>query len=111
MGKTHEAVKHGLSGRKNGKGEKGKLHTHGVHYERAHNGGVIAHVHRHTAEGLHHSEEHVLPDMDAAHAHLDEHMGDQPGAGEVQSAAQVPPQEPEGDEGGGGGAMPPQAGM
>ena len=47
MEKREEAVRHALGGKKEGEHERGeKLHTHGVHYERAHNGGVIAHVHR-----------------------------------------------------------------
>lgn len=90
-----EEIKRALEGR----GKKtGKTHTHSVHYERASNGGIIAHVHKHHGKGPHsegpsHSEEHVLPDMEAAQAHLDEHMGDQPAAGELQGA---PPPQPQG---------------
>jgi hypothetical protein len=49
-----------------GRGKSGKKHTHGVHYERAANGGYVAHVHKHHgkaghSEGFSHTEEHVLP--------------------------------------------------
>jgi len=101
--KEHEAVKRALDGK--GEGKK-KVHTHGVHYERADNGGVRAHVHKHFGEGPHseghsHTEEHVLPDMDAAKEHLEEHMGDQPATGEME-----PPEQAEGvqPEPGGGAA-------
>lgn len=77
----HEKVMAALGG-----GKKGKTHTHGVHYERAANGGYIAHVHKHHgkgphSEGLSHVEDHALPDAESAQAHFDEHMGDQPGVG------------------------------
>ena len=104
MEKREEAVRHALGGKKEGEHERGeKLHTHGVHYERAHNGGVIAHVHRHTGEPgrdhkPHHVEEHVLPDMEAAGDHLQEHMGDQPASGEMEPQQAAAP-EPDGDEG------------
>jgi len=89
----------GGSKKKEGKKEGAKLHTHAVHYERAHNGGVIAHVHRHTgtpggADHMpHHTEQHVLPDVESAQEHLQENMGDQPAAGEMepQQAAAPPP--------------------
>ena len=94
-----EAVKKALGGHREGKGEKPKTHTHGVHYERADNGGVRAHVHKHHGEGPHsegfsHTEEHVLPDMEAAGDHLQEHMGDQPETGEMppQQGAPEPPE-------------------
>jgi len=92
-----------------GKGKKSPTHTHGVHYERAANGGYVAHVHKHHGKGPHseghsHSEEHVLPDKEAMLEHMDEHMGDQPAAGEM-----APPQEPEEAGGGGGPAAAPQA--
>jgi len=99
-----EAIKHALDG----KGRKaGKTHTHGVHYERAANGGYIAHVHKHHGKGPHseghsHSEEHVIPDAEAQQAHFQEHMGDQPAAGEMPGAAPAP--EPEGAEEGPGAA-------
>ena len=66
-----------------------------MHIRRATGGGFIA---RHDladeagnpAGGA--APEHVLPDMDAAQAHLDDHMGDQPAAGEAPDAAAPPPQ-------------------
>lgn len=100
MADRREAIGRGLDG-----GKKKKTHTHGVHYERAGNGGFIAHVHKHFGEGPHseghsHSEEHVIPDKDEMMAHMEEHMGDQPGAGEME-----PPQEAEAEQ------EQPQAGM
>jgi hypothetical protein len=109
MAKEHEAARKALGG-KEGHEKGAKLHTHGVHYERAGNGGLIAHVHRHTGmpggeHAHHHTEEHVLPDADAAQEHLEEHMGDQPAAGEVEpQASAAPPQDPAAMAGGGGGA-------
>ena len=84
-----EKVKHALGGKERKEEEREKkTHTHGVHYERADNGGVRAHVHVHhgegpRSEGHSHTEEHVLPDMEAAGEHLQEHMGDQPATGEM----------------------------
>jgi hypothetical protein len=104
MAEKHEAIKKAL-----GEHKAGKTHTHGVHYERAANGGYIAHVHKHRGPGPHseghsHSEEHVLPDKDAMAEHMEEHMGDQPAAGEM-----APPEEPQNpaEQGAGGpaGAM------
>lgn len=89
-------IKNGLK-----KGSGRKLHTHAVRYERADNGGIHAKVERHTSEGHHHTEDHVLADADDAAAHLQEHMGDQPAMGEGQ-----PPEEAPGPEAEmGGGAM------
>ena len=81
-----------------GHARKGKTHTHGVHYERAANGGFTAHVHKHHgkgphSEGMSHVEEHVLPDQEAAQAHFDEHMGDQPAVGEMGGAQPGPEQQ------------------
>lgn len=93
-----------------GKQHKGKTHTHGVHYERASNGGYVAHVHKHHgagphSEGFSHTEEHALPDKEAAAEHFDEHMGDQPGFGE-----EMPAQPQQDEAGGGGGDMAGMAG-
>ena len=98
MAKEHE-IKKALGGGKGGKHEGPKLHTHELHYKRAGNGGVIAHVHRHTGtpggadHAPHHVEEHVLPDVEAAQEHMQEHMGDQPPAGDMESAQAAPPPE------------------
>jgi hypothetical protein len=105
MAEKHEAIKKALGNKK------GKTHTHGVHYERAANGGYIAHVHKHHGTGPHseghsHSEEHVLADKDALAEHLDQQMGDQPAAGEME-----PPQEADAEQQQEPGAMPPQQGM
>ena len=104
--KEHEAVKRALDGKGEGKR---KTHTHGVHYERAGNGGFIAHVHKHFGEGPHseghsHTEEHVVPDTDAAQEHMEENMGDQPAVGEM-----APQEEAEGGAPQPGGAGSPQA--
>jgi hypothetical protein len=87
----HEVTK--ALGGANGNGKRPKMHTHGVHYERASNGGYVAHVHKHYGKGPHsegpsHTEEHVLPDKEAMLEHMDQHMGDQPAAGEME-----PPEE------------------
>jgi hypothetical protein len=117
MAEKHEGAKKALGAKHDREKEKSeheggeKLHTHGVHYERAGNGGVIAHVHRHTGKpgvdhAHHHTEEHVLPDTEAAQAHLDEHMGDQPAAGEMEPAQATAPPPPPEMAGAGAGAAP-----
>lgn len=96
------AVHRALGGSKS-KGK--KLHTHAVKYTRADNGGIHAEVERHTAEGHHHTEHHVLGSASDAADHLQEHMGDQPEMGAQQSAPTVPAPEAAGPEaamGGGG---------
>lgn len=91
---------HGISKALDGKkAKKSPTHTHGVHYERAHNGGYIAHVHKHHGKGPHseghsHTEKHVIPSHEDMQAHMEEHMGDQPEAGEME--APQPQAEPEG---------------
>lgn len=80
---AEDEIKRALTGEHK---KKGKTHTHGVHYERAANGGYIAHVHKHhgaahKSEGFSHTEEHALPGAEDAQAHFDEHMGDQPDVG------------------------------
>src|SRR3974390_1403615 len=96
MAKTHDSVRKAMG--KNGH-DKGKLHTHSVKYERADNGGLHAHVERHTSAGPHHTEHHVLGSADDAAEHLMQHMGDQPGMGE-----QAPPESAEPPEAAAGGA-------
>lgn len=89
-----------------GGAKKNKLHTHSVKYSRADNGGLHAHVERHTSEGHHHDEHHVLASPDDAAEHLAEHLGDQPAAGQL-----APPQEvPEAPNDGGGAGAAPSAG-
>lgn len=76
-----EAIHRGLDGSK-----PKKTHVHRVEYERADNGGFHAKVHVHHAEAPHehvHTVHHVLPNAEAAADHLQEHMGDQPAAGEA----------------------------
>lgn len=104
----HKKVSQALDGKK--KSESRKTHTHGVHYERADNGGIRAHVHKHFGAGPHseghsHTEEHVLANHEDAQEHFDDHMGDQPEAGEMQ-----PPEPAEQEQAGAGaGADPTQA--
>lgn len=100
----HEKVKKALGGKSN------KLHTHSVKYSRADNGGIHAHVERHTASGPHHSEHHVLASPEDAAEHLQEHMGDQPPIGGVTPPAEAQPPAGGADAGAGadlgGGAAP-----
>jgi hypothetical protein len=98
-------IKRALGGKRKHEGGR-KLHTHSVKYERAHNGGFHAHVERHTDEGPHHTEHHVLANADDAAAHLQEHMGDQAEMGEQESPQSVEPPEPEEAGAGGGGGAP-----
>jgi len=105
----HSGVKKALGG----KDGKNKLHTHSVKYTRADNGGLHAHVERHSSSGHHHDEHHVLSSPEDAAEHLQEHLGDQP---EIGGA--TPPQEIEAPGGGAdagpgaaaGGAAAPGAG-
>jgi hypothetical protein len=106
-----EAIHQALGGKT---GKPRPVHTHGVHYERADNGGVRAHVTKHygkspKSEGHSHTEEHVLPNMEAAQEHLQEHMGDQPAAGEMPTAqAAIDPDQEQDGGAGGGDAAPPE---
>lgn len=95
-----ESVKKALGGKK-----AGKLHSHSVRYERADNGGLHAHVERHTSAGHHHTEHHVLASPEDAAEHLQEHLGDQPPVGQG-----TPPQEVDPSAGGPEQGAPPQAG-
>lgn len=94
-----EKVSKALEGKKRGKKH---VHTHAVEYRRADNGGFHAKVEKHHGKGPHseghsHTETHVLPDADAMQEHMQEHMGDQPPAGEMpepQPAQQEPEAQP-----------------
>ena len=66
-----------------------KLHSHEVSYSRADNGGLHARVERHTKDGHHHTEHHVLSNKEDAARHLLEHMSDQPEVGGGMPAQQV----------------------
>jgi hypothetical protein len=103
-----DKVKHALK-----KGAR-KLHTHEVTYRRADNGGIHAKVARHTKEGHHHTEDHVLANFGDAQKHFQENLGDQPDAGAMppQQEAPAPPDQMAGaGADAGGGAMPPPQGM
>lgn len=52
-----------------------------MHIRKANGGHIV--VHKHARPDLHPDEEHIVPDMDALHDHLEEHMGDEnPGENE-----------------------------
>lgn len=74
-----------------------KLHTHQVTYKRADNGGLHAHVERHTKQGHHHTEHHVLANKNDAAQHLLEHMSDQPEIGAGAPPEVAPPEASEGE--------------
>lgn len=98
MAKEHE-VKKALGAKGERKGA--KLHTDGVTYRRAHNGGIRAEVHRHTGtpggadSTHHHTEQHILPDLESSQEHMQEHLGDQPPAGEMEPQQTAAPPDPE----------------
>lgn len=103
----HDEVKRALGGHQ--KEGKRKLHVKREETERADNGGFHRVLHFHDSETgeHHHTEHHILPDTEAANEHFEQHMGDQPAAGEVEpdeaEGAAPPP--------GGGEAQAPEAGM
>lgn len=74
--------------------------AHEVHIKRAHGGGfVVKHHKKHKPGQLDQGEpeDHVISDMDQLKAHLDDHLGDQPPAGEgpaPEQAAAPAPQAP-----------------
>jgi hypothetical protein len=82
-----------------------KEHTHSVKYERADNGGLHAHVERKHEDGTTHHEHHVLMSAEDAGDHLQEHMGDQPDAG------QMPEEQPDPEQGSPQAAQQSAAGM
>jgi len=77
-----------------------------MHIRRAANGGFIAHHDLADEDGNPAvdpgAQDHIIPSMDAAHAHLDAHMGDQPDASDEEAEA---------PDAGGGGAPAPGAGQ
>lgn len=100
--KTEEKIKHAL-----GREDRPKKahHVTGMHIRRAANGGFIAHHDMADEDGNPAvdpgGQDHIIPSMDAAHAHLDQHMGDQPDAGDEEADAGA---------GAAAGAPPPDAG-
>lgn len=75
--------KSGMGGRKSGKTSKPGPHE--IHIKRAHGGGFIAKHHKKKKAGQlmdEEPQEHVLSDLDQLKQHMDEHMGDQPPAGQ-----------------------------
>ena len=95
-----EKVKQALGGGHHGEHEP-ETETHELHYKRADNGGFHVHVSKRAkaTHEHHHSETHVLPDIEAAKEHLEQHMGDQPPAGEAEpddEEAQANNQAPDG---------------
>ena len=98
-----------------GKKEHKPTHTHGMRIERGASGGHVVHTQKHFGKGPHsegHSHEegpHAVPDNKALHAMIDEHMGDQPEAGEMPEQAPAAGAEGAGDAAAGAGAAPPAA--
>ena len=72
---THEAVMRGLDGKK----KKGPTHAHGVHYERADNGGYVAHVHMHHGKGP----------RSEGHSHTEEKSGAPPEPKDLEAMVSV----------------------
>lgn len=109
----HEAAKRGMSGEK--KGEQGresaktkKAKVHRMEIERADGGGYIVHHHHEQPkdkEGMSEHRpmtKHVVADADDLADHVQEHMGDQPAAGE---APEPEPEQAPAPAAGGGDAM------
>lgn len=82
--KVHGRAEHVLGGKS---AKKHKVHS--MHIRKAASGGYIV-KHQHETpeppEPPQPDQEHVVPDMEALHEHMDEHMGDQPAAGEAEEA-------------------------
>jgi len=89
-----------LGGHKGGAHKAHKGHVHSVHVRRAAGGGFIAKNEREqdpNDPGMGGPpEEHVLPDQESLVQHMQDHLGDQPAAGQMQeapaAAAAPPPQ-------------------
>ena len=81
-----------------GKGKsksKGGKKPHSMHIKRAHSGGfVVTHHHAPADDGtMPEPEDHVVPDLDSLHDHIDQNMGDQgpaPTAPPPEAAAAAP---------------------
>jgi len=88
--------KSGMGGGKS----KPKSSAHEIHIKRAHGGGFIAKHHKKKKAGQIQDEEpqeHVLADLDQLKQHMDDHLGDQPPAGQggmEEEAPQGMPQAP-----------------
>jgi hypothetical protein len=74
---------------------KSKSHAHSMHIHRGKSGGfVVTHHHEPDETGMTApSEDHVVPDLDSLHQHMDASMGDQPPAPQAAppEAAQAGP--------------------
>jgi len=75
---------HALSGKDKPKG-KAKKELHKMHITKMKSGGYHV-MHEHVA---HPPEEHAVPDTDALHEHIEEHMGE-PNTGEASAAPTGP---------------------
>lgn len=87
--RAHSAMSGGS--KKSSKKSKTKKHPKEVHIRRGKSGGFIAkHIHdtdpNSPDTAPEPDEEHVLPDMDALHQHLDANMGDQAAAPQAEPA-------------------------
>ena len=95
-----------------GKPVKRKTHTHSMKIERGASGGHVVHTEKHFGKGPHseghsHTEgPHVVADNKSLHDMIDEHMGDQPEAGDMETAQAEPNPE---DQAAGAQAAPPAA--
>lgn len=89
---------------------KGGKKPHSMHIKRAHSGGfVVTHHHAPADDGSMSDpdEDHVVPDLDSLHDHIDQNMGDQgPAPITPPPAAPAPAPAPAA-----GGAAPAPAGM
>jgi hypothetical protein len=92
--------KSGMGGGKKSSKKSGKK-PHSLHIKRGHSGGFVV-THRHMPDetgATQPDEEHVVPDMESLHDHLDSTMGDQgpapqapPPEAQAAPAPQAPPQ-------------------
>jgi hypothetical protein len=76
--------KSGMGGSKS-KSKSSGSGPHEIHIKRAHGGGFIAKHHKKKKAGQlmdEEPQEHVLADLDQLKQHMDDHMGDQPPAGQ-----------------------------
>lgn len=79
---------------KEGEKKPAKRHVHKMEIERGAKGGFVAHHHMKGGEKEHEESRtgpHVIADTDALHDHMDEHMGDQPAAGEGEAPGGADP--------------------
>ena len=88
-----DRAKSAMGGGKKSKSKKSGHKPHSIHIHRGKSGGFIVHHHHKPDENgvSPEMEEHVVPDMDSLHDHLDQAMGDQ---GAAPAATPPPEAEP-----------------